>query len=106
MGFLSDLRNNDLELAERIADELKSILYFGDPGNFVGTTATMMDSREIGASVGVYLKETPVLRDTASVPKLAEDRMRKAFPVIPTECWQLIAGRVVNAATLRSRAPF
>ena len=48
-----------------------------------------MDSREIAASVGVDLKETLVLRDTTSVPKLTEDQMRKAFSVIPTDYWQL-----------------
>ena len=48
-----------------------------------------MDSREIAPSVGVNLKETPVLRDTTSVPKLTEDQMRKAFSVIPTDYWQL-----------------
>ena len=35
------------------------------------------------------MKETPVLRDTTSVPKLTEDQMRKAFSVIPTDYWQL-----------------
>ena len=89
MGFLSDLRNEDPELAERIADGLESILYLGDPGNFVTTTPTTMDSREIAASVGVDLKETPVLRDTKSMPKRTEDEMRKAFSVIPTDYWQL-----------------
>ena len=89
MGFLSDLRNDDPELAERIADGLESILYLGDPENSVTTTPTTMDSRAIAASVGVDLKETPVLRDTTSVPKLIEDQMRKAFSVIPTDYWQL-----------------
>ena len=89
MGFLSDLRNDDPELAERIADGLESILYLGDPGKSVTTTPTTMDSREIAASVGVNLEDTTVLRDTTSVPKLTEDQMRKAFSVIPTEYWQL-----------------
>ena len=89
MGFLSDLRNDDPELAERIADGLESILYLGDPVNCVTMTPTTMDSREIAASLGVDLKETPVLRDTTSVPKLTEDQMRKAFSVIPTDYWQL-----------------
>ena len=89
MGFLSDLRNDDPELAESIADGIESILYLGDPGNSVTTTLTTMDSREIAASVGVDLKETPVLRDTTSVQKLTEDQMRKAFSVIPTDYWQL-----------------
>ena len=31
MEFLSNLRNDDPELAERIADGLESILYLGDP---------------------------------------------------------------------------
>ena len=52
-------------------------------------TPTTMDSREIAASVGVDFKETPVLRDNTSVPKLTEDQMRKAFSVIPTDYWQL-----------------
>ena len=85
MGFLSDLRNDDPELAERIADGFESILYLGDPGKSVTTTPTTMDSREIAASVGVDLEDTPVLRDTTSVPKLTEDQMRKAFSVIPTD---------------------
>ena len=85
MGFLLDLRNDDPELDERIADRLESILYHGDPGNSVTTTPTTMDSREIAASVSVDLKETPVLRDTTSVPKLTEDQMRKAFSVLPTD---------------------
>ena len=89
MGFLSDLRNDDPELAKRIADGLGSILYLGDPGNPVTTTPTTMDSREIAASVGFESKETTVLRDTTSVPKLTEDHMRKAFSVIPTDYWQL-----------------
>ena len=89
MGFLSDLRNDDLELAERIAEGFESILYLGDHGKSVTTTPTTMDSREIAASVGVDLKETPVLRDTSSVPKLTEDEMLKAFSVIPTDYWQL-----------------
>ena len=89
MGFLSDLRNDDPELAERIADGLESILYLGDPGKSVTTTPTTMDSREIAAIVGVNLKETPVLRDTTCVPKLTEEQMRKAFSVIPTDYWQL-----------------
>ena len=89
MRFISDLRNDDPELTERIADGLESILYLGDPGKSVTTKPTTMDSREIAASVGVDLEETPVLRDTTSVPKLTEDQMRKAFSVIPTDYWQL-----------------
>ena len=89
MGFLSDLPNDDPEPAERIADGLESILYLEDPRNFVTTTPTTMDSREIAASVGVDLKETPVLRDTTSVTKLTDDQMRKTFSVIPTDYWQL-----------------
>ena len=89
MGFLWDLRNDDPELAGRIADELESILYLGDAGSSVTTTSTTMDSRKIAASVRVDLKETPVLRDTTSVPKLMEDQIRKAFCVIPTDYWQL-----------------
>ena len=89
MGFLSDLRNEDPELAERSADGLESILYLGDPENSVTKTPTATDSREFAASVGVDLKETPVLRDTMSVPKLTEDQMRKEFSVIPTDYWQL-----------------
>ena len=89
MGFLSDVRNDDPELTERIADVLESILYLGDPGNSVTTTPTTMDSREIAASVGVDLKETLVLRDTASVPKLSEDQTRKAFSDIRTDYWEL-----------------
>ena len=89
MGFLSDVRNDGPELAGRIADGLESILYLGDPGNSVTTTPTTLDSREIAASVGVDFEETPVLRDTTSVPKLTEDQMRKAFSIIPTDYWQL-----------------
>ena len=89
MGFLSDLRNDDAELVERIADGLESILCLGDPGKSLTTTPTTMDSREIAPSVGVDSKETPVLRDTTSVPELTEDQMRKEFSVIPTDYWQL-----------------
>ena len=89
MGFLSHLRNDDPETAERTADGREPILYLGDPGDSVRTTRTTMDSREIAASVGVDLKETSVLRPTTSVPKLTEDQMRKAFSVIPTDYWQL-----------------
>ena len=78
MKFLSELCNDD---PERIADGLQSILYLGDPGNSV-TTPRTMESREIAASVGVDLKQTPVLRDTTSVPKLTEDEMRNALSVI------------------------
>ena len=85
MGFLSDLRNDDPYLAERIADELESILYLRDAENPVTITTRTVDSREIAASVGVDLKETPVLRDTTRVPKLTEDQMRKAFYVIPAD---------------------
>ena len=88
MGFLSDPGNDDPELAERIADGLESILYLGDPGNSVTTIPTTMDSQEIAASVGVDLKETPVLRDTTSVQKLTGDEMRKAISVIRTDYWQ------------------
>ena len=56
--LFSDLRNEDPELAERIADGLKLILYLGDLGKPVTTTPTTMDSREIAASVGVDLKDT------------------------------------------------
>ena len=45
MGFLSDLRNDDPELAESVADGFESILYLGAPGNSVTTTPTTLDSQ-------------------------------------------------------------
>ena len=43
MGFLSDLRNDDPYPAERIANELESILYLREAGNLVTMTTRTVD---------------------------------------------------------------
>ena len=89
IGMLSDFRNDHPDNSYEIATGHESILYLGTPGTSTTTTPATTNSHAIVRSVGVYLNEAPVNRDTTRTAQLIDDQMRKAFSVIPNDYWQL-----------------